>query len=143
MAHIIMKKYEFIEHTADFGLRVYGKNLTDLFINAAVGLFDNIAELRRVKSTKRIIIELKASNLEELFISWLRELLYQFSAKEIILKDFKIKKISDTKLEAEAFGEELDLGKHRLNKEIKAVTYHELSVKKINSGYQAQVIFDI
>jgi SHS2 domain-containing protein len=138
-----MKKYELIEHTADFGLKVYGKNLAELFRNAAVALFENIGELRRVKSTKKIIIELKALNLDELFIGWLREMLYQFNGKEILLKDFKIKKISDTEISAEVFGEELDLGKHRLNKEIKAVTYHELSVKKTNFGYEAQVIFDI
>ena len=35
------KGYEFFEHTADAGVRVYGKTLRELFVNAAAGLTAN------------------------------------------------------------------------------------------------------
>ncbi len=33
------KDFELVEHTADIGLKVYGKSEKELFINAARGMF--------------------------------------------------------------------------------------------------------
>ena len=71
-----MKRYEFFDHTADIGLRAKGKDLKQLFINAAYGMFDIMADLDNVESKKEIIFKLKAPNVEELFLSWLSELLF-------------------------------------------------------------------
>ena len=43
-----MKNYELIEHTADVGIRVRGKGLNELFQNAAVAMFEIIAEEKGV-----------------------------------------------------------------------------------------------
>ncbi|MEW6070047.1 MAG: archease, partial [Candidatus Thermoplasmatota archaeon] len=55
-----MKKYSFIEHTADIAIRAYGKNLAECFENAAVAMFDIISDTKKVKSTGEYKIELKA-----------------------------------------------------------------------------------
>jgi SHS2 domain-containing protein len=74
------RTYELIEHTADIGIRVKGKDLKELFKNAASAMFDIIAEKKpqatshRLQAT-RIIVKQRADNLEELFINWLNELL--------------------------------------------------------------------
>ena len=44
-----MKNYEIIDHTADMGIKVYGKNLLALFLNAAEAMFDIIVETTKKK----------------------------------------------------------------------------------------------
>ena len=137
-----MKKYETFEHTADVGLKIYGKDLKELFINAALGLFSFITDLKKAESKTEINIILKAENQEELLVSWLNELIFQFSARNFIPKEFKILKIIDKEIKAKISGQKLDLSKHKILSEIKAATYHELEIKKTKNGLEAKVIFD-
>ena len=137
------RRYELIEHTADIGIKAYGKDLKELFANAAGGMFEILADLKNVRIKESLKIELKAPNVEELFLSWLSELLYQYNSKKIIFKEFLIDKLTENLLSAEAKGEKLDLRWHRLKAEIKAVTYHELRVEKIKNHWQGRMIFDI
>jgi SHS2 domain-containing protein len=37
----------------------------------------------------------------------------------------------------------LDKGRHEILREIKAVTYHQISVERKDGGWEAQIIFDI
>ncbi|MEK6714855.1 MAG: archease [Candidatus Omnitrophota bacterium] len=139
-----MKNYEFLEHTADIGIRLKAKGLNELFKNAAMAMFEIAAERKfEIRNSKfeKIIIKQKAENLEELFINWLNELLSLSSAKELIFTDFKINKLSETALEATAIGE--NIADYKVNTEIKAATYHELKIEKIDSEWQVQVIFDV
>ena len=148
-----MKNYEFIEHTADIGIRVKGDDLKELFKNAALAMFDIMAEKKsgikpclpagrhQVSSIKEIMIKQKAENLEELFINWLNELLSLSATKELIFSDFKINKLDENNLQAAVIGE--DIKNYKVNTEIKAATYHQLKIEKSQSGWQAEVIFDV
>jgi SHS2 domain-containing protein len=138
-----MKPYEIIDHTADIGLRARGKDLKQLFINAACGMFDILADLKNVQTKESLKIKLKAPDIEELFLSWLRELLYQHNSKEIIFKEFVIDELSEKSISARAQGEKINPRRHRLKTEIKAVTYHELKVRRVKDNWQAEVIFDV
>ena len=156
-----MKKYELIDHTADIGLRAYGKDLKQLFENAASGMFAILADLKNVRAEKTVPLKLEAPNLEELFLSWLSELLYQHNGKGMMFKEFSVDELGEEAIAAKAKGEKLNLKRHRLKTEIKAVTYHGLKVEKVKkkgqsrlrqlsgatneAGYiwQAEVIFDV
>jgi len=137
-----MKKFEILEHTADVALRIYGKNLNELFVNAASGLMSFIIDEKEVTAKEKVVIKLREDNVEELLVSWLNELIFNFSAKYFLSKKFKILHIDDLGLEAEVSGEKFDAGKHKIISEIKAATYHELEVAKIKKGWQAKVILD-
>ncbi len=141
-----MKNYELIEHTADIGIRVRGSDLKGLFKNAALSMFDIIAERKpciryQVSGIKEIIIRQRADDLEELFINWLNELLSLSAIKEKIFCDFSFKSLDERNLEAEVFG--CDIKDYKVNVEIKAATYHELKLEESKSGWQAEVIFDV
>ena len=138
-----MKKYEIIDHTADIGLRAWGKDLSELFVNAAVGMFKIVADTKNAQADQTVNIKLKAPNIEELFLSWLSELLYQSNAKGIVFTEFAIETLSDKSLTAHAKAYKLSREKESLNTEIKAVTYHQLKIEKTANIYQGQVIFDI
>ena len=148
-----MQYYELLEHTADIGVRLKAKDLKELFENTALAMFDIMSERKspdprqsvgapsHQSPAEKIIVKQDADNLEELFINWLNELLSLSSAKELIFTDFKINKLSETALEATAISE--NIADYKVNTEIKAATYHQLKLEPINSGWQAEVIFDV
>jgi len=148
MAHFSSKlmgkpEYEILEHTADIDIRVKGKDLKEVFSNAALAMFDIMAERKKEATLiqEKIKIELKADNLEELFVNWLNELLSLSAIKELIFTGFKINKLEQNNLQAEAEGE--DIKNYKVNTEIKAATYHELKLEQSPSGWQVEVIFDV
>lgn len=138
-----MKRYEQFPHTADIGVRVYGKTLKELFENAAFAMFDIIADLEGLKSTITENFELSAPNHEELLVAWLDELLYSFYTKSFIFFKFEVGELTENTIKARAFGRAVGENRNRLKTEIKAATYHDLKIKKTNEGYEVEIIFDI
>lgn len=139
-----MKPYEYLEHTADMGLLVRGKNLSELLTNAAQGLFETIAVVDTVDETTSIEIHLTAESVEELFVGWLDELIFQHETKETFFKRSDIYQCSETEVSATVYGEPANFDKHEVYTEIKSVTYHQLQVVQNQDGsWFAQVIFDL
>lgn len=136
-----MKKYDLIEHTADVGIKAYGKNISEAFENAAKGMFDIITDNSKIDSVGQYDIQLEAPDLEQLLVDWLSELLFLNSAKNLVFGTFKVK-INENHLSAQIFGEKFDKSKHKMGVEIKAVTYHMLEVRN-KQPYYVQVLFDI
>lgn len=139
----MMKRYEQFPHTADIGVRVFGKDLKELFENAAFAMFDLIADLEGIKGELEEDFELEAQNHEELLVAWLDELLYKFYTKQIIFFKFEIEKIAENKMKAKAFGRTVGANRNRLKTEIKAATYSDLKIKKTDTGYSVEIIFDV
>jgi len=135
-----MKKYEFLEHPADIQIRSFGENLEELFSNSALAMMNFIygENAKRAKDGNPEKVELKSDKLDSLLIDWLSELLYLTRTNYQPYFDYKFKKLDENNLSAEVFP-----GKGRAKNEIKAVTYHNLSVKKNNQGYEALVVYDI
>lgn len=141
-----MKEFEILEHTADIGIAAYGKTKREVFINAAKGMFEIIAgENKTLKENFCDKIKLEADNLEGLLFAWLNELLYISETKLVVLNKFEIKDLSNNKIEAEVGGAKINPPSVKIEKEIKAVTYHRLEIKKDEESglWRAQVIFDI
>jgi len=138
-----MKRYEQFPHTADIGVHVFGKDLKELFENAAFAMFDIIADLEGIKTSITKEFEVKAPNYEELLVAWLDELLYNFYTKSIIFSEFKVEELSENLIKAKAFGRPVGENRNRLQTEIKAATYSDLRIKKTSDGYQVDIIFDI
>ena len=138
-----MKTYELIDHTADVGIKAYGKTLSEAFENAAKGMFDIITDKSEIENIGQYDIELETDNLEQLLVDWLSELLFLNSANNIVFGFFKVEiDEKKNKLSAKVFGEKFDLSKHKVGTEIKAVTYHILEVNN-KKPYYVQVLFDI
>ena len=137
------KCYEQFSHTADIGVRVYGRTLKDLFDNAAFAMFDIIADLEGLKGDIVQDIELTAPNHEELLIAWLDELLYNFYTKGVIFYRFDIDELSGDVIKAKAFGRNVSDNRNRLKTEIKAATYYNLKIRKLDDYYQVDIVFDV
>ena len=138
-----MKTYELIDHTADVGVKAYGKTISEAFENAAKGMFDIITDSSEIENIGQYNLELEAPDLEQLLVDWLSDLLFLNSAKNLVFGFFKIElDEKNSKLSAKVFGEKFNISKHKAGAEIKAVTYHMLEVKK-KKPFHVQVLFDI
>jgi SHS2 domain-containing protein len=142
-----MKPFEFIDHTADVGIKAWGATLTELFENAAIGMFAVIAgeeyKAQGLKIEKKIEISKNTDNLEEILVSWLSELLYIFNREKIYFNNFKISSLNNSGIKAEANGVNIDLYQSNLYTEIKAVTFHDLKIEETADGFNCTIIFDV
>lgn len=137
------KEFEIIEHTADIGIRAYGDTIEECFENAAKGMFAIITDNSKIDPIDEHKIELKSSNLEEMLVDWLSELLFLNSAYNLVFGNFEVKIDENSMyLDGKAFGERYSREKHGYGTEIKAVTYHMLEVKK-GKPCRVQILFDI
>jgi SHS2 domain-containing protein len=143
MGKHIREKYNLIDHTADFGMQVFGTDSQELFINAALALFDIITEMRVLKGCDSCNITASGEDWPDLMINWLREILYLWNGKERLVKSVRILSLSETEISAKIYFDAYIPHRHTINIEIKAVTYHQIQVKSRPSGWEARVIFDI
>lgn len=136
-----MKHYELIEHTADVGVKAYGKTLSEAFEHAAEGMFDIITDESTIQPIGEYTIRLEAPDLEQLLVDWLSQLIFLNGAYDLVFGRFEVV-LTGTSLSARVFGEKYDTKKHRMGVEIKAVTYHMLQVHEEKPLF-VQVLFDI
>ena len=135
--------YEFFDHTADLGLRVLASDLDGLFRQAAEGLFSVIVEpVRTPASAEQLEICIEGERLDYLLVDWLSELLYVFESRKLLLGGFEVR-VDARGLKATALAQPLDVARHRLLHEVKAVTYHGLRVDETEAGWLAELILDI
>jgi len=138
-----MKAFEILDHTADIGLLIRGRDLKELFENAGRGFFHLITDMRRVRERLEKRVEIGQEPLERLMVDWLNELLYFHDVESLLLKTFKVESVGRGGLKAVVKGESFREGVHVVKTEIKAVTYHQIQVQKEDGLWKARVIFDL
>jgi SHS2 domain-containing protein len=136
-----MKSYELVEHTADVGVKAYGKTVAEAFEHAAEGMFDIITDESTIDSIGEYDIQLESPDLEQLLVDWLSKLLFLNDAENLVFGKFQVT-IDANRLSARVFGEKYNKKKHKMGVEIKAVTYHMLQVHETGPIF-VQVLFDI
>jgi len=62
---------EEIEHTADLAIRVRGRHLEELFVNAALGMAMLMADLKEIAPHVERHVELEEFDAGTLLVSWL------------------------------------------------------------------------
>jgi SHS2 domain-containing protein len=117
--------------------------LPELFAVGGRALFDAITELDSIRPQLERKIEVEAGDVEALLVAWLSELNFRCVTELELFCEFVIDAISPTSARATVRGEKIDPARHVIQTEIKAVTYHELFVREVEGGWEAQVIFDV
>ena len=129
-------------HTADLGLLVRAESLEELFVEAAKGLTLLLVGEYPVTPAGWRELSLEAPDREILLADFLSELLALAAVEELVAVKVEIDQLSAESIKARAgFLRLKDLG--GLKREIKAVTYHGLSVVQTPSGYEARLILDV
>ncbi len=138
--------YTLLDHTADLLVRFQAPDLSSLLANSAQFLRETVLETQPDQPTRTEIVELISSDEPELFLDWLRELLYLFSTRSFIPLSVEVKELdiaSPCRLKAALSGADYDQSRYGLKVEVKTPTYHQYSLSKDGSGYTATVLFDV
>jgi SHS2 domain-containing protein len=136
-------RYAVFDHTADLGLKIYGADERELFVNAAFALFDCMTDMSCVKRVVTRSFDVEGSDREDLLVNFLREMLALYNGEGLLVKDVFLDTFTGSHMDGTAAGELFDSSKHRIIIEIKAVTYHMLRVEHTSRGWQGRVICDV
>lgn len=143
------EKYCFFEekYTADIGFEAFGESVETLMVAAGEATMNvMVPDLGSIRHEHKREIRVSAESLEMLLFDFLQELIFFKDAEQLLLvvPDVRVEQKEDQyQLFAEAFGEVLDLQRHDLRVDVKAVTLHHFELKQIDSGWRAVVVLDI
>lgn len=125
------------------GIAAEGDSLSAVFRQAALGARQIVTESRDIRPQLELSLELTAADNEELLVSWLSELVYLLESQRFLLADCRVELFAGGRLRAQLWGESADPARHLLQREIKAVTYHQVRVEQVGDGWRAQVFVDL
>lgn len=133
------KKYEFLEHTADIKLKLYGSTLQEIFENSILAVNEYMSEGKKISLSTWKVIDVSGDDEKSLLLNFIDELLYLVDAESFIACKGKVT-LRGNNLHAEIYG---DSTKHHTLKHIKAATFAEMLIKKEKSGWIAQLVLDV
>lgn len=139
--------YRFIDHESDIAVNVNGTTLEELFTASAKAWKEVTVgkSLVSVKESNQINLEQPTS--EELLVSFLDELNYLFHSKKWVTGNVEAIWISEEDkiwtLSAKLKGEPYSSSVHKTSSEIKAITFHQVNIKKSGIYYSTRIVFDI
>jgi len=137
-------RYRVFDHTADLGLEVAAPTLPELFETAARALFDQITDVDAVRPVESRDVSVEASGTEELLVRWLSELIYLHDAEGVLFSRFEVRSLTTTRVTTQVAGEPFDPATHPVKTEVKAVTYHQVSVEEQPDGtHVARFVVDV
>src|SRR3989344_6399616 len=140
-----MEQYKIVDHTADAKFQAFGKSLDEAFKNAALGMFSILIDPKQVMQKKTFEFEIDSEDLESLLYDFLEKFIVLMDTENFLLSNLEInieKLAADFyKLTCTAKG---DTSKnYKTNGDIKAVTYHDMFVKKEKGLWTVQAVVDI
>lgn len=137
--------YTLIHHSADMGLQLQAPDLPQLIPVATQGMYEIIGALVPVVEQSLDKKHLSFSCFDPAYAlrDYLAEILFLLQNRDKFLRDFIKIEFSSSGLSIQAKCSALNRERSEFYHEIKAVTYHELSVKRVADHYEAQVIFDL
>lgn len=127
-----------IEHTADWMLEVWAPDLPGLLEQSARGMYALSGVRLEAGPRRTVVLEFDFMDAESLLVRFLGELLY-YAEQESMGFDILHIQVEGSHMAAQAEGRPVS-GR---DKEIKAVTYHNLKVQKTERGLSAQIVFDV
>ena len=136
--------YALIDHTADVGIRVFGKTLDDLFAFATLALFDLLAGPPAAGAFhSRRQVSVSGLDWPDLMVNWLREMLFFWTDSRYLLRGIKTLSLAPYTLSASVDLARFDPETNAVNHDIKAVTYHDIDVYPVTGGWESRIIFDV
>ena len=130
--------YRELSHTADWQLEAWGPDLAALLEQSAHGMCEMAGVQLAPGPRQNIKFTLTAWDVEGLLVKFLGELLYWQEQFHLGFDTFDLK-VSGNTLEAQLSGTPVVT----IEKQIKAVTYHDLAIRKTERGLEVRVVFDV
>jgi SHS2 domain-containing protein len=136
-----MGSFEILEHTADVGFRAAGESLEEVFEQAARALA-GIIGIWAPDDSEMVAISLEAGDAAALLVDWLSEILYLHDARDAFISGVTVERASEQEVRG-AVGIAAREGREAEGVQVKAITYHQLRVKRDAGGWTAEVYVDV
>jgi SHS2 domain-containing protein len=127
-----------VEHTADWELEIWAEDLSGLLAEAARGMYELMGVEVSAEDRCHRRLELAAEDHEGLLVAFLGELLYLLDSEDLAFDGFLVT-VNGDRLDARLEGGVVTAR----GKEIKAVTFHRLTVRDTGYGFETRVVFDV
>jgi SHS2 domain-containing protein len=138
--------YAELEHPTDLFLEIRGRELPELLDHALFALYDQIAELAGFEARRELTLGVREPGLDDALRALLSEVLFRFDTEGFVAVGAEVM-VEQTAggwgLQARLWGDDANRERHTLLHEIKAVTYHRLTVIASEEGWKATVLLDI
>ncbi len=138
-----MGTFRLLEHTADMGIEAFGETPEELFRQAALGLRQMMFGLAEIDSVEEKQIQIEGRDREELLVGWLSEIIYYMETKGFVPSAFDVAEAGPERLSAWLSGEPFDHRRHHIEREVKAITYHQILVEQVHDGWRARLYVDL
>lgn len=135
-----METFRLLNHDADIRIEVFGASRQELFQNAARGIFSLLTDPAHVRPVTEKNITVSGNG--ELLVNFLNELLFVWDVDRFIPAEVEVDFVENG-LNAHLKGENFDDGRHFIQLEMKAVTYHNFSITEENDVYKATFVIDV
>lgn len=137
------KHWEHFAHEADMGVRGFGSTLEEAYEQAALALTAVVTEPTIVTQNELVEVFCEAPDQELLLVDWLNSLVYEMATRNMLFSRFQVA-IDGHRLHGKAWGEKVDVARHRPAVEVKGATYTALSVSTDEIGnWTAQCVVDV
>ena len=137
------QNWEHFPHEADMGIRGIGPTREAAFEGAALALTAVITDPAEVIPSQEVSITCQAPDVELLLVDWLNALVYEMATRKMLFGRFEVH-IDGPSFQATAWGEPVEVPRHRPAVEVKGATYSELSLKQDEQGrWIAQCVVDV
>lgn len=134
--------WEHFAHGADVGVRGRGATLAQAFEQAAVALTAVVTDPAGVAARTAVRIQCGAPDEELLFTEWLNGVIYEMAVRRMLFGRFQVRS-EGVRLHGVAWGEPVDVARHRPAVEIKGATYTALHVGRDGDEWVAQTVLDV
>jgi SHS2 domain-containing protein len=129
--------------TADLMVEAWGETLEEVFASVARAMFNSMTPIEGIKGDETRSFEVEGDDLGALLFNFLDELLYIHEVELMVFSGFELAIDQDlNRLNAVCSGEHFDLGRHEQGIAIKAVTFHNMLIAKVESGWEIRVVLD-
>ena len=141
--------YKYLENIAmaDIAFEASGKTLDELLESSALAITNTmVKDLKKIENIQKKEIKVEAENPEFLLHKFLEEIVFLKDAEKLLFGKFNVrteKKGKKMIATIQAWGEKLNMKKHELLDDIKAVTWHDFKVQKTGKEWKALVILDV
>ncbi|MCY3766295.1 MAG: archease [Gemmatimonadetes bacterium] len=141
--------YRFIEDIAiaDVAFEAWGEDLAGVLTAAAEATLNvMVSDLDSVALRNRRTVNLEAEEPDLLLFDFLQEVIFFKDANRLLLRPVNV--VAEAregvfKVSADLVGEELDMERHDLVVDVKAVTLHRFVVERVDGRWRAFVVLDI
>ena len=135
--------FEMVAHTADIGVLIRGRDIEELLVNAARGLYSILLCATSPAERLERVVTVDSPDGDALLVDWLNELIYLFDAERLAFSRFEFEHLTECRLQVRCFGEYIDTARHKVVRDVKAATYHEAHIQRVENGYAVRVILDV